>query len=438
MKRTLFSIVVVFALIGAACTGGNDNNQGNNSGGVINLVMWQGYTPPPPVNQAYEYVSLTDLVKQYEAANPNVHIDVQYVNSDNALTKLTVALQGNEQPDITYQYGTNMAGVATTPKVVDLTDRINSDPSFNWNDFFPGERAAATVDGRILGVPALVDNLAIVYNKDLFKKAGLSEPAPDWTWDDFVKDATALADPAAKQFGLAFPADGSETTVWQWEPLLWEAGGDILNADNTQATFNSAAGVQALTVFQRLQQVDGAMYLDFNPDAGTTENLFNGNKVGMLITAPWDLASFPDANYGVQFMPSFPGSSDHTTIAGPDNWVIMDNGTARVNAAWDFIKWFTAPDQVAADSMATGHLPTRVSVQQLPAFQGFTDKYPLISVFLDNLKNVTKARPILTTYPQVSAALGQAIAKILLGQSDPKTALDAAAQEANGILAVPA
>src|SRR5205823_2831095 len=124
-------------------------------------------------------------------------IDVRYVNSDFALQKATVALQGNKQPDISYQYGTNMPQLAKAPKLVDLTQRVQ-EPDFNWNDFFPGERAVATVEGRILGVPALVDNLAVVYNKDLFAKAGLPAPTSDWTWDDLMAAAKAVSDPAKK------------------------------------------------------------------------------------------------------------------------------------------------------------------------------------------------------------------------------------------------
>ena len=433
MRRSLLVLMVVFAMIGAACTGGGKKE--TTPTGPVELVMWMEYTPPPPVNTSYEYISLTKQVDEFQAAHPNIHITVRYVNSDNTMTKLLVVLQANQQPDITYQYGTNMAKVATTPKVVDLTDRINNDPSFNWNDFWPGERAAATVDGKILGVPALVDNLAVVYNKDLFAQAGLPEPTADWTWDDLVNAATRLTDPAKKQWGLAFPADGSETTVWEYEPMLWEAGGDILNADNTKALFNSPAGVQALTALQRMAQAK-ALFLDYNPDAGKSVNLFNSGNIGMIITGPWDLAAFPDVNYGVQIMPAFDDPTNHQTIAGPDNWVIFDNGPARVDAAWEFLKWFTAPEQLAADSMATGHLPTRASVETLPAFQGFDTKFPGVAAFVGNLENVLKARPIIATYGEVSTALGQAVVKVLLGKADPKTALDQAAEEADGILAV--
>ena len=132
MKRSwrVSVVVLVFALVAAACTsgGGNDGNNGSSTGssGPIKLTMWVGYTPPPPENQSFEYLSIERMVKEFEADNPDITIELQYVNSDNALQKATVAIQGNQQPDISYQYGTNMAQLAQSPKIVDLTDRVNA------------------------------------------------------------------------------------------------------------------------------------------------------------------------------------------------------------------------------------------------------------------------------------------------------------------------
>ena len=78
------------------------------------------------------------------------------------------------------------------------------------------ERDAATVGDKVVGVPALVDNLAIVYNKKLFADAGVAPPTPNWTWDDFRAAAAKLTDPAKGQFGWLIPADGSEDTVWHY------------------------------------------------------------------------------------------------------------------------------------------------------------------------------------------------------------------------------
>ena len=440
MKRLWLVVPVAVALIATACsTSTNSNSTGGAtgipSGTEMHLTMWIGYTPPPPANEAQEWLSIQDMVQRFEAKYPNVHIDVQHVNSDYALQRATVALQGGKQPDISYLYGTDMPRIATAPKLVDLTQRVQ-DPSFNWNDFFQGERAVATVDGRVLGVPALVDNLAIVYNKDLFAKAGVPTPTPDWTWDDVRAAAKAVADPANKVFGMVFPADGSETTVWQWEPMLWEAGGDILNADNTQAAFNSDAGVRAATLLQQMQQ-DGSLYLDYHPDSGAYLNLFDEGRVGMLITGPWDLSGIPHANYGVQIMPSFDPGGSHTTIAGPDNWVIFDNGPDRVNASWEFLKFMADPQNVLKDDLATSHLPIRASVEQMPAFAAFDQKFAGVGTFVDNLANLTKARPQIPQYPQVSSYLGLALVSILQGQSSPQDALNQAADQANAALAIP-
>jgi multiple sugar transport system substrate-binding protein len=137
-------------------------------------------------------------------------------------------------------------------------------------------------------------------------------------------------------------------------------------------------------------------------------------------------------------MPSFDPGGSHETIAGPDNWVIFDNGPQRVAAAWDFLSWFTSPDQVLKDSMNTGHLPTRASVSGMPGFADFATKYPGEGTFVDNLKNVQKARPQIPQYPRVSTALGQAVVNVLLGKGTPQQNLDDAATQADGFLAVPA
>jgi multiple sugar transport system substrate-binding protein len=177
--------------------------------------------------------------------------------------------------------------------------------------------------------------------------------------------------------------------------------------------------------------------MDFQPDAGKSEQLFNSGKIGMIITGPWDLSSFPNANYGVQFMPSFQPGGSHQTIAGPDNWVIFDNGPTNVDAAWKFVSFMTSPDQILQDSLDTGHLPTRASVAKMSAFQPFYSKYQGMKVFVQNLDNVLKARPQIPQYPRISAALGQAVVSAIQGKASAQDALNQAAQQADGYLAVP-
>jgi multiple sugar transport system substrate-binding protein len=431
MKRFGLGTVIALTMVLAAC-GSSGGAAAPN--GVVHLVLWMGFTPPPPPSQGAEYESLKGLVAKFTRLHPKIHISMEYVNNDDALQKVTVALQGGQQPDISYQYGTNMPQVAQAPQVVDLT-QIVKQPQYGWSDFVPGERDVATVGGKVLGIPALVDNLAVVYNKTLFAQHHLAPPGPGWTWSQLAADAKAISDPAKKIFGLTFPADGSETTVWEYEAMLWEAGGSIVTQNHAKAAFDSPAGVRALTLLQQMQRAH-SLYLDFHPDAGTSESLFNSGKLGMIITGPWDLSSFPDAHYGVQIMPSFDPGGSHQTISGPDNWVVFNNGPARVNASLEFLRFLTSPQNLLTNSMATSDLPTRVSVQQLPGFAQFNQKYPGAGLFAANLRNVLQARPQIPQYPRVSAALGREIVAALLGQATPQAALGSAAQQADSYLAV--
>jgi multiple sugar transport system substrate-binding protein len=326
--------------------------------------------------------------------------------------------------------------VAQIPSVVTLNS-VTKQPGVNWNDFWVGERDVATVNGRIIGIPALVDNLAVVYNKTLFAQVGLQPPGPGWTWNQFVADAKKLTNPAKKQFGTAYVTPGSEDTVWHWEVLLWEAGGKILTPDNKKAAFDSPAGLKSLSTLQSMAVTDKSMYLD--PTDQAYANLFNSGKIGMLVTGPWDLGVFPNVHYGVQIMPSFPGTSGgHQTISGPDNWVIFNNGSDRVKAAEKFLLWLTAPAQVKYFSLHTGDLPTRASVANASGFSASMDHaLPGVDTFIKNLGNVRQARPQLPSYPKISQVLGNMVVSVLLGKSQPAAALSSAAQQVNQILANP-
>jgi multiple sugar transport system substrate-binding protein len=409
---------------GTDANGGGSSSSGSASG---TIQVWEGYTGP-------DAKAFAHLVAEYEAQHPGQKVSTLFVNNDDTLQKVLTAVKGGSPPDIAYLYGSWAPNVAQIPQVVDLTQLVQKS-SVNWNDFWTGERDVASVNGKVIGIPALVDNLAVVYNKKLFAKAGLPVPGPDWTWSQFTADAQKLTDPASKQYGTAYVTPGTEDTVWHWESLLWEAGGSLLTPDNKKAAFDSAAGLESLSTLRTLAVTDKSTYLD--PTDSAYANLFNSGKIGMLVTGPWDLGNFPNVDYGVQVMPSYPGTSvGHQTISGPDNWVVFNNGSAQVSAAEQFLLWLTAPAQVKAFSLATGELPTRQSVAGASGFDQQMDKMqPDVSTFISNLGNVKQARPQISQYPQVSQALGTMVVSVLLGKATPQAALAAATSQVNEALA---
>src|SRR5215469_9643641 len=331
MRAHRLSSVMALALLALGLTACGTGSGGSSSG---NLQIWEGYT-------GAEANAFKHLLAEWNKAHPGEKVTSFYVNNDASLPKLLTAVRGGSQPDIAYVYGSWAPNVAQISQVVNLT-KVVQQPGVNWSDFWVGERDVATVNGKVIGIPALVDNLAVVYNKTLFAKAHLTPPSANWTWTQFLSDAQKLTNPAAKQYGTAYVTPGSEDTVWHWEALLWAAGGQILNSSNTKAAFDSKAGLTSLETLRTMAVTDHSMYLD--PTDSAYANLFNSGKIGMLVTGPWDLSGFPNVHYGVQIMPSFPGTDGgHQTISGPDNWVVFNNGPAQVKTAEDFILWLTAP-----------------------------------------------------------------------------------------------
>jgi multiple sugar transport system substrate-binding protein len=415
-------LALALALGLAAC--GTDSTSGGGSSSSIQI--WEGYT-------GVEAKAFAHLLNEYGKQHGQ-KVTSLFVNNDYSLQKVLTAVRGGSPPDIAYLYGSWAPNVAEIPQVVNLTNVVRR-PGVNWNDFWVGERDVATVNGKVIGIPALVDNLAVVYNKTLFAKAHLAPPSPTWTWPQFVADARKLTNPAIKQFGTAYVTPGTEDTVWHWEALLWEAAGHLLTPDNKKAAFNSPAGLRSLTTLRTMAVTDHSAYLD--PTDSAYANLFNSGKIGMLVTGPWDLSAFPNVHYGVQIMPSFPGTSGgHQTISGPDNWVIFNNGGSRVAAAEKFLLWLTAPAQVKYFSLHTGDLPIRRSVADSPGFyQQMDHALPGVDTFISNLANVRQARPQIPQYPKISQVLGTMVVSVLLGKTSPSAALASAAQQVNQILA---
>src|ERR1700742_1744545 len=417
--------VLTGAAVLAGC--GTDSTSSGGGGGAQTIQIWEGYT-------AAEAKAFSHLVSEYEAQHPAQKVSPLFVNNDNTLQKVLTAVRGGSPPDIAYLYGSWAPNVAQIPQVVNLSQVVKR-AGVNWNDFYTGERAVATVNGKVIGIPALVDNLAVVYNKTLFAKAGLQPPGPGWTWQDFVADAKKLTNPAAKQFGTAYVTPGTEDTVWHWEALLWEAGGQLLSPDNTKAAFDSAAGLASLNTLRTMAVTDKWMYLEPR-DSAYAHRIYSG-KIGMLVPGPWDLSAFPNVKYGVQVMPAYPGTTGgHQTISGPDNWVIFNNSPARVAAAEQFLLWLTAPAQVKYWAVQTGKLPSRQSVGDSPAVsQQMNAALPGVGAFIANLGNVKQARPQIPQYPKISTILGNMVVSVLLGKSQPQAALTAAAQQVDQALA---
>lgn len=426
-RRWLIGVALVTTLLASGCSGGKaiddskDAAAGYDANADVSITWWTG-------QDAEAEKTAEKLAAEFHTANPHITINTSAGASttDDLLTKLSAGFASDTYPDISYAYGSWAGQLAASGKTQNLTQWV-TDPSMAWKEIPAAARETATVDGRVIGVPALVDNLALIYNKKLFDAAHLAYPTDGWSWDDYRNAAKALTDTSHSIYGTAYSVSGSEDTTWHLWPLLWQHGGKILDSDGKPA-FNSDAGLAALDTFRAMAVDDKSMYLD-QTDEKYAE-LFNDNRIGMMMSGPWSLYDLADAhvNYGVSFLPGYNG--DHETISGPDVWVLYNHSDAnRAGATRAFLKWLTSKDVDIRWNLANGNLPLRSSEAGTKEFTAYCAQYPGAQKFFDNLANAKQARPTVEAYPEMSRYVGQAISSVLQGASTSKAALDDAAKK---------
>jgi multiple sugar transport system substrate-binding protein len=429
LARKSAALLVAVGLVGAmtACAGSGGATTLDKKADVT-ITMWSGQT------ERAEKI-LDQLAKQYEKLHPNVTIDLSpgASSTDDLLQKLSASFAGGDYPDISYSFGSWASQLEESGRTLDITSQV-AQPDVKWDEFTGAARATARPTGKkTIGFPAVVDNLSLLYDKTVFDKAGVAYPTADWTWDDFRTAAKKLTDPATKTYGYAYSVSGSEETTWQFWPHLWQNGGEILSKDGKSATFDSAAGVKALTFLSDMAVKDKSVYLD-QTDTKFGE-LFASDRIGMITSGPWQLGDLQTAGtkYGVVQLPGTDG--DHETVSGPDIWTLFDHKDKnRTYWAYQFTEWLTSAAQDERWNVAIGNLPLRSSEIDSAAFKEQVKNYPGLDVMEANAVNAKQARPTVAGYNRLSEAIGSAISKVLQGVGTPEDALKAAATKSTAAL----
>ena len=429
LRAIPLAALVLTASLTAGCASSSGGSGTLDASKPVTITVWSGQDIGPEK-------TLEGLAAQFHALHPNVTVKVYpgAPTTDQLLPKLTAAFTSGDYPDVSYTFGSWATELQQSGRTLNLTDKVK-DPSVKWDEFPPAARQTATPDGEVIGFPAVVDNIGLMYNKKLFQAAGIAAPTNTWTWDQYRAAAKKLTDPAHNVYGTAYSVSGTEDTTWHFWPLLWQKGGSILTSDDKKAAFDSPAGVSALTFLQQMAVTDKSVYLSQDDDKYA--DLFKSGLIGMIMTGPWQLADNVAANldYGVTYLPSFNGTS-HQTISGPDVWTLFDHHDAdRAYWAYSFAEWLTSSAIDPKFNLASGNLPLRSSEADSPEFTAYAKQYPGAQTLFDNLQNATTARPTVPGYTGLSQAVGQAIAKVLQGQAQPQQALDQAAAQANVSLA---
>jgi multiple sugar transport system substrate-binding protein len=371
--------------------------------------------------------ALNIMIKEFNDSHSKIYIKAISMGNYTALSqKIMASIQAGTQPDIAQVFESWTAKMVDANILKSINDLIVSDSGFSQkdlDDFYPIFIKSNMINGKMYSFPFNKSVRVLYYNKDLFFQNDLNPNLPPKTWNDFIKyckiiTKRKIGQDAPTIYGTTFNVDS-----WQFENLLLQSGGQIMNDNYTKPLFNSKYGVESLNYLSDLLNKYKVAYLSTGYNG---QNDFLAGKVAMLEGSSVSMV-FMKRN-GINFnlgISAIPINKTKKNIISGTNVAIFNKKNKKVeNAAWEFVKWFTSSKQTAQWSSLTYYMPVRKSAFQEESLKKILEYNPEIASVYDQLNYSTFEPPIKQWYKTRKNLKEKVIEKVLRGSIEPKKALD--------------
>ncbi|TMD99182.1 MAG: extracellular solute-binding protein [Chloroflexi bacterium] len=366
------SLLLLLSLVLAACGGsGSTTSQGQT------LHVLLGYNTTYPAQQKQW---MQQIASEFQKATGSTIAWDTYSGSSEEQTKIQTSIVSGSGPDI-FQFGTTFVPTAQATKGFTVLTDQDWQAVGGKDRFFQQQLTmAGSSPSQSIAVPFVMRPFAMVYNKELFQKAGITT-APT-TWTQFVQDAQKMTNPSAGVYGAEIdPSDSFDP--WKiWWMFAGQQGGNFISQDLKTAQMNTPEAVQAVKFW-----FDWATtYKIVDPNsmtwkAGDTLKAFANGKVGMLImqtptviptfqkssvAGKYAFATMPTIPYGMQQRPA--GGVPDATIVSGDMLAVADYSNVK-DLAFKFINLVTDEQHQLQWTKTFGDLPVNVQAANSLASQ---------------------------------------------------------------------
>ncbi|MFC7622342.1 ABC transporter substrate-binding protein [Microlunatus sp. GCM10028923] len=298
--------------------------------GPLSLMIWD------PAQTA----GVQRAVDAFEAANPDLQVQLEQVPEDQYYTKLDASLGAGEGPDVMWQSSrapSYVEGGALEPLNAYLErDQVSLDT-------YPKQLVDLyNFDGQQYGMPKDQDVWTFVYNTAVFEKLGVSEvPTADWTWDDMIRVATELK---AKQTSSAdVPMFYNYDFNRGVGSLVHALGGTVIK--DGRGSVSSPQGIRSFEMIKDLQDRKLIPPVKDSADFNATSSLISGS-LAMAKIPSWQLsllaqADVPRGTFRMVPQPAVDGSRATDTNGLS---YVMNANSGQKDAAWKLIKFLTSDE----------------------------------------------------------------------------------------------
>ncbi|MBJ6360389.1 ABC transporter substrate-binding protein [Paenibacillus sp. GCM10012307] len=349
--------LALFSSLLAACgsSGTSEKQPANNGGQKNNGTVTEG-TDTPKENDKKVTISIyyplpdqverrkleDDKIRRFQEKYPNVTIEKSDWHYN--VNEIGIKMAANEAPTFFNTFATEAKFLVERGWAADITELWNN--YAHKDEINPILQGQFNIDGKVFGVTQNGYVTSTVVNKKMLEDKNVPVPSYDWTWDDLLATAQAVADPKKGVSGIA-PMGKENAAGWNWTNFLFEAGGEIqtIEGGKVKAAFNSEAGLKALEFYHKLRWEANAIPQDWALNWGDAVGALAQGRTAMVIAGaegpldaamnqggikPEDLLTFP--------MPAYEKGGKHYGILGGDYLVINPNASKdEQEAAFNYI-----------------------------------------------------------------------------------------------------
>ncbi len=379
----------------------------------VTLDVW---TIDRESDPGYMYV----MAQEFQKLHPDIKFNIKHVEFADWANDITRAVATGTAPDVAYVDNPNTPFLSSKGALLDITPYLKDSKIVDTTKIFPGPLSTVTWKDGIYGLPRGSNTIALYYNKDMFKAAGLDPNKPPQTWAELYETAKKLTDPAKNVYGLAFSANANEEGTFQFLPWIQSTGG---NFDKV----NGEGAVKALELWQKI--IDEKLASPDTLIRGQYDSFatFNAGNAAMAISGPWELPRMTkDAKFdvGVTLLPIEKDGDKRASALGEGNNVIFAK-TKHPKEAFMYLEYmYSQMPRVWNEFGFVPSYPVEVKDPKWPA------EY---AVFIESMK-YAQARGPSPDWAKISKAISTAIQQALTHQADAQTALNTAQATIDGIV----
>ena len=349
---------------------------------ISSVLLSYGMVVTPVLAKEMTFWSRDTNAKQLRALvdgwnkTHETQVKLNVIPAGKILAKLGIAMAADTPPDIAAIDSTRIVKfVADGQLLLDITDKAQALPYYDH--FIKGFIDTATypkIGGRLYAIPFFLDAMVLIYNKDLFRRAGIDPENPPLSnraeLQEAIEKVTALGDDI---YGFYFSGQCSGCMIFTSAPHVWASGGHIFNEDASAATLDDSE-VHALLKFYHWMITSGQV-----PPSAAADNganfiaTFMSGKIGMQGVSSTGLSlvinDAPEIDFGVAYAPG--------RLGGKSSWIGGDSiaipkGGKYPDEAWAFIEWMTSEEVQLKYYAELNYTPIRTDLydpEKVPFFK---------------------------------------------------------------------